>query len=108
MLLIQKEQQNQSSVGHVSPRVRSIGLKLRLMTLFTTLIIVSGCTEFALLASGSSIAISQNSYAKMYNALDMGVVLTTKKGIKTHAYEKGKKYIVDWTKAKAMGITTRH
>ena len=24
------------------------------------------------------------------------------------AYEKGKKYIVDWTKAKALGITTRH
>ena len=108
MLLIQKEQQNRSSVGHVSPRVRSIGLKLRLMTLFTTLIIVSGCTEFALLASGSSIAISQNSYAKMYNVVDMGVVLTTKKGIKTHVYEKGKKYIVDWAKAKALGITTQH
>jgi len=108
MLLIQKEQQNQSSVGHVSPRVRSIGLKLKLITLFTTLIIVSGCTEFALLASGSSIVISQNSYAKMYNAVDMGVVLTTKKGIKTHAYEKGKKYIVDWAKAKALGITTQH
>ena len=108
MLLIQKEQQNQNSVGHVSPRARSIGLKLRLMTLFTTLIIVSGCTEFALLASGSSIVISQNSYAKMYNAVDMGVVLTTKKGIKTHAYEKGKKYIVDWAKAKALGITTQH
>ena len=108
MLLIQKEQQNQNSVGHVSPRARSIGLKLRLMTLFTTLIIVSGCTEFALLASGSSIAISQNSYARMYNAVDMGVVITTKKGIKTHAYEKGKKYIVDWAKAKALGITTQH
>ena len=38
----------------------------------------------------------------------MGVVLTTKKGIKTHAYEKGKKYIVDWAKAKALGITTKH
>jgi len=108
MLLIQKEQQNRSSVGHVSPRVRSIGLKLRLMTLFTTLIIVSGCTEFALLASGSSIAISQNAYVKLYNGVDMGVVLTTKKGIKQHAYEKGKKYIVDWAKAKALGITTRH
>jgi len=38
----------------------------------------------------------------------MGVVLTTKKGIKQHAYEKGKKYIVDWAKAKALGITTKH
>ena len=78
------------------------------MTLFTTLIIVSGCSEFALLMSGSSVAISQNSYVKLYNGIDMGVVLTTKKGIKQHAYEKGKKYIVDWTKAKALGITTRH
>ena len=71
-------------------------------------IIVSGCTEFALLASGGSVAISQNSYVKMYNAVDMGVVMTTKKGIKQHAYEKGKKYIVDWAKAKALGITTQH
>ena len=71
-------------------------------------IIVSGCSEFALLMSGSSVAISQNSYVKLYNAADMGVVLTTKKGIKQHAYEKGKKYIVDWTKAKALGITTKH
>ena len=58
--------------------------------------------------SGSSVALSQNAYARMYNAVDLGVVITTKKGIKTHAYEKGKKYIVDWTKAKALGITTRH
>ena len=61
------------------------------------LIITAGCTEFAMLMSGSSLAISQSSYAKMYNAVDLGVVLTTKKGIKTHVYEKGKKYIYDNT-----------
>ena len=72
------------------------------------LIITTGCSEFALLMSGSSVAISQNSYVKMYNAVDMGVVITTKKGIKQHTYEKGKKYIVDWAKAKALGITTQH
>ncbi len=83
-------------------------IKLKLILLSMIFIIVSGCTEFALLASGSSVAISQNSYVKMYNGLDMGVVLTTKKGIKQHAYEKGKKYIVDWAKAKALGITTQH
>jgi len=108
MLLIQGNKRKLNSVGCVNQQVRSIGLKLRLMILFTTLIFASGCTEFALLASGSSIAISQNSYARMYNAVDMGVVITTKKGIKTHAYEKGKKYIVDWAKAKALGITTQH
>ena len=53
-------------------------------------------------------ALTQNSYARAYNAVDFGVVITTKKGIKQHAYEKGKKYIVDWTKAKALGITTKH
>ena len=59
------------------------------------LIITTGCSEFALLASGSSLAVSQNSYVKLYNGIDMGVVLTTKKGIKQHAYEKGKKYIYE-------------
>jgi len=82
--------------------------KIRLMILFIVLTAISGCSEFALLMSGSSVAISQNSYVKMYNTIDMGVVVTTKKGIKQHAYEKGKKYIVDWAKAKALGITTRH
>ena len=80
--------------------------KILLISLFT--IITTGCSEFALLMSGSSVAISQNTYARAYNVIDLGVVITTKKGIKQHAYEKGKKYIVDWAKAKALGITTRH
>jgi len=108
MLLIQKEQQKPNSVGRVNPRARSIGLKLRLMILFTTLIFASGCTEFAILMSGSSIAISQNTYAKVYNGIDVLTIMTTEKSIKKHAYEKGKKYIVDYTKAKALGIMSNH
>ena len=103
MLLIQKEPPNQSSVGYVNPTVRSIGLRLRLMILFTTLIIVSGCTEFAILMSGSSLAMSQNAYVKAYNAVDFGVVITTKKGIKYHVYEKGKKYVYE----KAIGLVNK-
>jgi hypothetical protein len=80
--------------------------KILLISLLT--ITITGCSEFALLMSGSSVAISQNTYARAYNVIDLGVVITTKKGIKQHVYEKGKKYIVDWTKAKALGITTRH
>ena len=72
------------------------------------LIVTTGCSEFALLASGSSMAISQNTYAKMYNAADMLTVVTTDKSIKKHAYEKGKKYIVDYARAKALGITSNH
>ena len=72
------------------------------------LIITTGCSEFALLMSGSSVAISQNTYARAYNVIDLGVVITTKKGIKQHTYEKGKKYIVDYARAKALGITSNH
>ena len=68
------------------------------------LITITGCSEFALLMSGSSVALTQNSYARMYNAVDFGVVVTTKKGIKTHVYEKGKKYIYDNT----VGLIYEH
>ena len=95
---------------------------MKKILLISLLLITTGCSEFAMLMSGSSLAISQNSYAKMYNAVDFGVVLTTKKGIKQHAYTQGKKYleelakakatgkkyIVDYAKAKALGIMSNH
>ena len=108
MLLIQRNKQKLNSVGRVNQRVRSIGLKLRLMILFTTLIFVSGCTEFAMLMSGSSIAISQNAYVRAYNGADVLTIMSTEKSIKRHVYEKGKKYIVDYTRAKALGIMSNH
>ena len=98
MLLIQKEQQKPNSVGRVNHRVRSIGLKLRLTILFTTLIIVSGCTEFALLMSGSSIAISQNAYVKAYNGADVLMIMHSDKSIKKHIYEQGKKHVQTLTR----------
>ena len=98
MLLIQKEQQNQNSVGYVSQKVRSIGLKLKLTILFTTLIIVSGCTEFALLMSGSSIAISQNAYVKAYNGMDVLTIMHSEKSIKKHIYDKGKEHVQTLTR----------
>ena len=74
---------------------------MRKLFLIGSFILLTSCTEFAMLMSGSSLAISQNSYARAYNAVDFGVVLTTDKGIKQHAYEKGKKYIYD----KTWGLT---
>ena len=69
------------------------------------LITCTSCTEFALLASGSSIAISQNTYAKVYNGVDILTIMSTKKSMKGHAYDnakkawaetkEGKKYIYD-------------
>ena len=98
MLQIPKEQQTRSSVGHVNPKARSIGLKLRLTILFTTLIIVSGCTEFALLMSGSSIAISQNAYVKAYNSMDVLTIMHSDKSIKKHIYDKGKEHVQTLTR----------
>jgi len=76
------------------------------------LITCSSCSEFALLASGSSLAISQNTYAKVYNGIDVLTIMNTKKSIKGHAYDsakkallgvkKGKKYIYD----KTWGLTS--
>jgi len=67
--------------------------------LLTSLLLITttGCSSFSMLLSGGSFAVSQNTYAKIYNAADMLTMMNTKKGIKTHAYEKGKKYIYDNT-----------
>ena len=80
----------------------------KILLISLLLIITTSCSEFALLMSGSSIAISQNTYAKVYNGVDILTIMSTEKSIKNHAYEKGKKYIVDWTKAKALGIMNKH
>ena len=98
MLLIQRNKPKLNSVGCVNPRARSIGLKLRLMILFTTLIFASGCSEFALLASGSSIAVSQNAYAKAYSGMDVLTIVQTEKDIKTHIYDQVRR--LDKTKRK--------
>ena len=74
--------------------------------LLTSLLLITttGCSSFSMLLSGGSFAVSQNSYAKIYNAADMLTMMSTKKGIKTHAYEKGKKYIYDNT----IGLVHKH
>ena len=79
-------------------------IKLKLIILFMVFITVSGCSSFSMLLSGGSFAVSQNSYAKIYNAADMLTMMGTKKGIKTHVYEKGKKYIYDNT----VGLIYEH
>ena len=52
------------------------------------LITCTSCSEFALLMSGSSVAISQNTYAKVYNGVDMLTIMSTEKDIKKHIYDK--------------------
>ena len=62
--------------------------KLKQALLIGTLgVFLGGCSEFALLASGSSIAMSQNVYAKTYSGVDVLTFIQTEKDIKTHIYE---------------------
>ena len=63
-------------------------VKQKLITLFIILTFVSGCSEFALLASGSSIAIAHNTYVKAYNGVDVLTIMSTEKDIKKHIYDK--------------------
>ena len=62
--------------------------KLKQVLLIGTLgVFLTGCSEFALLMSGSSIAISQNAYVKAYNGVDVLTLINTDKSIKGHAYD---------------------
>ena len=73
-------------------------IKLKWTILFIIFITVSGCSEFALLMSGSSIAISQNAYVKAYNGIDVLTLMATEKSIKKHIYDKGKKHVQTLTR----------
>ena len=83
----------------------------RMILLLSMLMALTACSEFALLMSGSSIAISQNTYAKVYNGMDVLTIMSTEKSLKGHAYDsakkawtevkEGKKYIYD----KTWGLT---
>ena len=71
----------------------------------------TSCSEFALLASGASIAGTQNTYAKVYNGMDVLTIMRTDKSMKRHVYDnakkaltgiqEGKEYIYD----KTWGLT---
>ena len=72
----------------------------KIFTLCVILTMCSSCSEFALLMSGSSIAISQNTYAKVYNGVDVLTIMSTEKSIKKHAYNKAKKALTELKEGK--------
>ena len=84
----------------------------KIFTLCVILITCSSCSGFALVVSGSSIAISQNVYVKAYNSIDVLTIMGTEKSMKRHIYDnakkalaeakEGKKYIYD----KTWGLTS--
>ena len=63
-------------------------MKKNLILSILILMVCTGCTEFAMLSSGATIAVSHNAYAKAYSGIDFLTIIGTEKDIKTHAYEK--------------------
>jgi hypothetical protein len=61
------------------------------------LMVLTACSEFALLMSAGSVAATQNTYTKVYNGLDILTIMRTEKSIKGHAYDNAKKA---WTEVK--------
>ena len=70
---------------------------IRMILLLLMLMVLTGCSSFSMLLSGGSIAVSQNTYSKIYNAADMLTMMSTDKSIKGHAYDSAKKA---WTEVK--------
>ena len=66
-------------------------MKKNLIPLLLMLTVCTGCTEFAMLSSGATIAVSHNAYAKAYSGLDFLTIIGTEKDIKTHIYHNLKK-----------------
>ena len=62
-------------------------MKKNLILSILILTVCTGCTEFAMLSSGATIAVSHNAYAKAYSGIDMLTIMQTEKDIKTHVYE---------------------
>ena len=64
----------------------------KIFLLCAILLTCTSCSEFAFLASGSSIAVSQNAYVKAYNGVDVLTIMKTEKDIKRHIYDKVREY----------------
>ena len=60
----------------------------KLFMVCAILALCTSCSQFALIASGSSLAISQNAFAKAYSGVDMLTIMETEKDIKKHIYDK--------------------
>ena len=61
---------------------------MRIVILVILCVLLNGCSGFAMLMSGTSIAISQNIYSKVYSGVDILTIIGTDKSIKEHAYDK--------------------
>jgi len=62
-------------------------MNLKIVIFLSLMTILSSCTEFAMLTSGTGLAVGHNVYAKAYSGVDFLTIISTEKDIKTHLYE---------------------
>ena len=67
---------------YINPRWMST-----MMLLAVIVIITSSCTEMAFIGGSTTIAISQNPYAKAYSGIDVITIMSTEKDLKSHVYD---------------------
>ena len=72
----------------------------KIFLLCVILTMCSSCSEFALLASGASIAGTQNAYVKAYNGVDVLTIMRTDKSMKKHVYDNAKKALTELKEGK--------
>jgi hypothetical protein len=72
----------------------------KIFLLCVILITCSSCSEFALIASGASIAGTQNAYVKAYNGVDVLTIMRTDKSMKKHVYDNAKKALTELKEGK--------
>ena len=58
---------------------------------FVAFLLLTGCSEVLLLGSIGGTVVSQTPAIKAYNGVDMISIMSTKKDLKKHVYEKIKK-----------------
>ena len=78
-----------TNAGSVIQKESFMYTKIMLITAIA--ILTSSCTNFALLSSGATIAVSHNAYAKAYSGLDVLTIMQTEKDIKSHLLDGLKK-----------------
>ena len=61
-------------------------MNLKIIIFLSLMMILSACTEFAMLSSVGGVAVSHNTYAKVYSGLDFLTIINTDKDIKTHVF----------------------
>ena len=78
-----------TNAGNVIQKESFMSINLKWVMILSTAIIIltSSCTEFAMISSGATIAVSQNVYAKAYSGVDVLTIISTEKDIRTHAYD---------------------